>query len=173
MPLTCILRDITKMETDAIVNAANAGLREGGGVCGAIFRAAGSGKMQAACDRYGHCDTGKAVITGGFALSAKFVIHTVGPRYRQGDPNQAGLLYRCYRNSLHLAEEFHVRSIAFPLISAGIYGYPTEQAAQIAVTAILNFLSTHDMDVYLCVRDPQVQKLVEVQQERFRTAAAE
>lgn len=156
MSLYCVSEDITKLEVDAVVNAANPGLRHGGGVCGAIFRAAGAARLQAACDRYGHCDTGKAVITGGFSLPAEFIIHTVGPRYQQGNPNQASQLYGCYQNSLILAGQLRLRSIAFPLISSGVYGYPKEEAVKIAIGAIMGWLANHDIDVYLCILDPHL-----------------
>lgn len=159
MPLYFAVQDITKMKTDAIVNAANTALQQGGGVCGAIFRAAGAQQLQAACSRWGGCPTGQAVITGGFQLPAKYVIHAVGPIYQPGNPWQAQKLYDCYRNSLLLAEEFHCRSVAFPLISTGVYGYPKQEAVQIAVTSILQFLAGRDMDVYLCILDPEMMQL--------------
>lgn len=151
MPFRIILHDITTMETDAIVNAANSGLREGGGVCGAIFRRAGSRELQNACDQIGRCPTGSAVITPGYHLHAKYVIHAVGPIYRDGRHQEKEQLRSCYESSLELAAAHQLSSIAFPLISAGIYGYPKDQALAIATEAIRSFLDTHEMEVYLCL----------------------
>lgn len=155
MPLTFISEDITKVAADVIVNAANAQLRGGGGVCGAIFRAAGYEKLQAACNQIGWCAVGQTVITAGFALPAKYIIHTVGPQYRPGAEEQAGLLRQCYENSLVLARRYRLRSIAFPLISSGIYGYPKWEALDIAIHAIIDHLeySGDDLDVSLCLLD--------------------
>ena len=130
---------ITDLETDAIVNAANEGLGAGGGVCGAIFRAAGHQQLQDACDKIGHCDTGSAVITPGFRLKAKFIIHAVGPRYCDGQHDEPKQLYGAYRRSLELAVENDCESIGFPLISAGIFGYPAKQAWQVAIQACRDF----------------------------------
>ena len=132
------LGDITKLQVDAIVNAANKTLLGGGGVDGAIHRAAGQELLEE-CRRLGGCPTGEARITGGYNLSAKFVIHTVGPVYR-GNPEDSRLLARCYENSLTLAVRYNVRTIAFPAISCGVYGYPIEDASRIAVDKIINFL---------------------------------
>ena len=113
---------ITDWKTDAIVSAANSGLWPGGGVCGAIFKAAGYKELENACKKIGHCDTGNAVITPGFASNAKYIIHAVGPQWQGGNHNEPELLYNAYRRSLELAVENNCRSIGFPLISAGIYG---------------------------------------------------
>lgn len=153
MPLKIIRNDITKMSVDAIVNAANTALKMGGGVCGAIFSAAGPEELQAQCNNIGKCNVGEAVITDGFNLPAPYIIHTVGPIWRGGDFDEAKLLYNCYINSLALALENKCKSIAFPLISTGIYGYPKDQAIHIAVSAIGEFLLNHDMTVYLVVYD--------------------
>lgn len=153
MPFNIVRNDITKMETEAIVNAANSRLLMGGGVCGAIFNAAGAEKMQAACDKIGFCGLGEAVITKGFNLKAKYVIHTVGPIYRAGNNVQEKQLYSAYESSLNLAKSKGIGSIAFPLISSGIFGYPKAEAITIARQAIKEFLLENDMDIYLVVYD--------------------
>ncbi len=132
--------DITKLDVDAIVNAANKSLLGGGGVDGAIHRAAGSALL-AECRGIGGCPTGEARITGGYNLPARHVIHTVGPVF-SGKPRDKELLTGCYRNSLTLAVENDVRSIAFPAISCGVYGYPIDQACKIAVDTTCEFLET-------------------------------
>jgi len=134
---------ITDLETDAIVNAANEALAAGGGVCGAIFRAAGHRELQEACDGIGHCDTGDAVITPGFRLKAGYVIHAVGPRWQDGRHGEPEKLRSAYRRSLELATAHHCRSVGFPLISAGIFGYPPERAWVDAVSACMEFLVLH------------------------------
>ncbi len=149
MAFKIIHGDITKVEADAIVNAANSRLLPGGGVCGAIFGAAGYEELSAECEKIGGCPTGRAVITGAYALPAKFVIHAVGPIYSGGKNGEQELLYGCYKSSLELAKKHGLKSIAFPLISAGIYGYPKDEALLTAKRAIDDFLSQNDMDVYL------------------------
>ncbi|MBP1760470.1 MAG: hypothetical protein H6Q64_12 [Firmicutes bacterium] len=161
MPFAIVRNDITKMEVDAIVNAANTALKMGGGVCGAIFSAAGARELQAECDRIGRCETGKAVITNGGRLPARYIIHTAGPIWNGGKSGEAQLLHDCYINSLELAQQHKCESIAFPLISSGIYGYPKDQALQIAVAAISEFLFKHEMMVYLVVFDRQSYALSE------------
>lgn len=151
MPFQIVRQDITKMKVDAIVNAANPELQMGGGVCGAIFNAAGPEELQAACNKLAPIKTGEAVITPGFDLPAKFIIHAVGPIYIDGKMNEAEKLRAAYTNSLKRAVENHCESIAFPLISSGIYGYPPAEALQVAQTAILEFLENEDLDIYLAV----------------------
>ncbi|WML53206.1 macro domain-containing protein [Neobacillus sp. PS3-12] len=153
MPLEIVRNDITKMKVDAIVNAANTVLKMGGGVCGAIFKAAGAIELQAACDDIGGCSIGQAVITDAFKLPAKYIIHTPGPIWQGGSNQEAELLKSSYKNSLILAAKSECKSIAFPLISSGIYGYPKEEALQIAVSTIGSFLYDHDILVYLVVFD--------------------
>ncbi|MDO4536944.1 MAG: macro domain-containing protein [Coriobacteriales bacterium] len=155
MPFNIVRNDITRMQVDAIVNAANEGLRHGGGVCGAIFAAAGPAQLQAACDKIGHCDTGSAVATPAFALPANHVIHAVGPIWHGGAYGEEEALRGCYRSSLELAAELGDESIAFPLISSGIYGYPKDQAIDVAISEIHRFLDTHEMDVYLIIFDAE------------------
>lgn len=137
---------ITDLDTDAVVNAANDGLWAGGGVCGAIFKAAGYDELQEACDKIGHCDVGSAVITPGFKLKAKYIIHAVGPRYKDGKHGERDLLYGAYYKSLELAVENNCKSIGFPLISAGIFGYPVREAWYVAMNACRDFLDTHRKD---------------------------
>lgn len=153
MPLKIIRQDITRVRADAIVNAANSELQEGGGVCGAIFAAAGREQLRAACDAIGHCAAGEAVITPGFGLKAPHIIHTVGPIWRGGGHQEEALLASCYRRSLALAQEHRLKSIAFPLISSGIYGFPKGRALDIAIEAIGSFLATHEMMITLVVFD--------------------
>jgi O-acetyl-ADP-ribose deacetylase (regulator of RNase III) len=155
MPFNIIRNDITRLEVDAIVNAANTSLLMGGGVCGAIFSAAGADRLQKACEKLAPIETGEAVITPGFDLPAKYVIHTAGPVYRDGKQGEEALLRSCYVNSLQLAVDHNCESIAFPLISSGIYGYPKAEALRVASSAIRDFISEHDLDVSLVVFDKE------------------
>ncbi len=136
MRIEAVRGDITREHVDAIVNAANEHLAGGGGVDGAIHRAAGAAELHAACAEHGGCATGDAKATPGFALQAKWIIHAVGPRYRDGRHGEAEMLASAYRRSLEIADELEARSVAFPAISTGIYGYPREEAARIAISTI-------------------------------------
>ncbi|MDI9470697.1 MAG: macro domain-containing protein [Bacillota bacterium] len=155
MPFTIIRDDITHLAVDAIVNAANSDLLRGGGVCGSIFRAAGVKELEAACAPLAPVPTGEAVVTPGFALAATYVIHAVGPVYRGGHHGEAGLLASAYRRSLELARDLGLTSIAFPLISSGIYGYPKAEALRIARETITDFLlaEEHELQVTLVIFD--------------------
>jgi O-acetyl-ADP-ribose deacetylase len=136
--------DITQLQVDAIVNAANQALAGGGGVDGAIHRAAGP-ELLAACKKVAPCPTGQARMTPGFRLSAPYVIHTVGPIYEDGTQGEPELLHACYESSLKLAREYGLKHIAFPCISTGVYGYPPDEACQIAVRTVLASLENHDI----------------------------
>ena len=138
--------DITELGTDAIVNAANEALAPGGGVCGAIHRAAGR-NLREACAKIGRCKTGEAVSTDGYDLKARYVIHTVGPVWHGGGQNEEALLASCYRTALKIAKQIGARSVAFPAISTGVYGFPLDRATEIAVTTVRAFLDEDGADI--------------------------
>jgi len=161
MPFEIIRNDITKVKADAIVNAANTKLKQGGGVCGAIFAAADAEALQKECDAIGGCKVGEAVITKGYNLPAKFIIHAVGPVWHGGESGEDALLRSAYRNSLDLAKQRKLKSIAFPLISSGIYGYPKDLALKAATETIEAFLAENEMMITLVVYDSKAFELGE------------
>ena len=158
MPLEIIRDDISRLSTDAIVHTTNTNLIRGRGSSEAIFKSAGF-KLEEALQEIGHCEVGEAVITPGFNLASKYIIHTVGPVWIDGLHNESKVLEACYKGCLALALKLELKSIAFPLISAGTYGYPKDEALRIATSTIQSFLLKHEMKVYLVVFDKQVYQL--------------
>ena len=159
-----IKKGITRFDVDAVVNAANKHLQAGGGVCGAVFQDAGYSELQKACDKIGFCPTGSAVITPGFSLKAKYIIHAVGPVWNGGNNDEPKKLYSCYKKSLELAKENGCHSIAFSVISSGIFGYPKDKAWRKALQACQDFISEngdYDIDIYFAVLDDSAKALGE------------
>ena len=155
---------ITKLKLDAITNAANEGLTHGGGVCGAIFNEAGATLLADACREIGGCKTGNAVITPGFDLPAKYIVHAVGPVWRGGNYNEPQLLYSAYKQSLLVAKDNGCHSIGFPLISAGIFGYPVDKAWRKAIQACNDFIrdnADYNIDIVFAVLDDQIMAIGE------------
>lgn len=159
MPFEIIRQDITNMKTDAIVNPTNNELKPTGGVCGAIFEKAGYEILEKKCKKIGYLETTEAVITKGYNLDCKYIIHTVGPIWDNAKSDNATLLYNTYTNCLKLAKSKKCNSIAFPLISSGNFGYPKDEALDIATNAIKDFLSKNDMLIYLVVFDRESFKI--------------
>lgn len=156
---------ITQLNTEAIVNAANERLQAGGGVCGTIFEAAGIRQLKEACDKIGHCDTGEAVITPGFNLNAKYIIHAVGPRWKDGKSGEIELLYSAYYTALELAVKNNCKSIGFPLISSGIFGCPYDHAWETAIAACRDFQDEHpdqEISIVFAIPDDEIMEFGEV-----------
>ena len=166
-----VKESVTKLPIDCVVNAANEGLWAGGGVCGVIFAEAGQEQLTRACRAIGRCETGGAVITPGFDLRAKYIIHEVGPVWSGGQNSEEELLYNAYYNSLNLAKENRIHSIGFPLISSGIFRYPKEAAWERGLSACLDFIAKnadYDIDIYFAVLDNVALQLGQSVMERLR-----
>ena len=157
--LQMLVGDITKLQVDAIVNAANAQLAGGGGVDGAIHNAAGWEQLQKACRKLGGCPTGQVKVTPGFNLPARYILHAVGPVWQGGNHNEPQLLANCYSNALRLCREMKLESVAFPAISCGVYGYPAELAVQVAVDTVRDALIGSDIAVTFCCFDQAMAEL--------------
>lgn len=168
MPFLLIRNDITKVSADAIVNPANRQLLEGSGTSRAIYLAAGEKLLTEACRKIGHCDPGQAVATEAFHLSARYIIHAVGPVWKDGHHGEDRLLYSAYSASMKLAVSLHLESIAFPLLSSGNYGYPKDQALRVAISAISDFLIDHELTVYMVLYD---RKALAVSRKLFTSVA--
>lgn len=166
MGVKVIQGDITALKVDAIVNAANRTLLGGGGVDGAIHRTAGRGLLEE-CRRLNGCGTGEAKITKGYDLPARYVIHTVGPVWHGGGNDEASMLRNAYVNSLRLAWSHRLRTVAFPAISTGVYGYPKEEAARIAVETVSDFVSDHEMEVILVAFGDENEQLYRKYMEKY------
>lgn len=152
-----VKQGITTLKVDCVVNAANESLSAGGGVCGAIFKEAGFEKLEQACEAIGGCSTGSAVITPGFDLNAKYIIHAVGPKWLGGNHNEEELLHDCYLAAMQLAQERSCKTIGFPVISSGIYGYPKKEAWEVALRTVSG--CPGDMDVYFAVIDDAMYEM--------------
>lgn len=152
-----VRQGITTLNVDCVVNAANESLSAGGGVCGAIFREAGSEELEKACKAIGYCSTGSAVITPGFNLNAKYIIHAVGPKWLGGNHNEEKLLHDCYLAAMRLAQERSCKTIGFPVISSGIFGYPKKEAWKVALQAVSG--CPGDMGIYFAVIDDAMYEL--------------
>ena len=167
MPFSIIRNDIIKIKVDAIVNSANEKLQKGGGVCGAIFAAAGDG-LEMECNKIGYCSTGEAVITNGYNLPSKYIIHTPGPVWKDGSSKEIGLLYNSYMNSMKLAQEYNCETIAFPLILSGIYGFPKDIALTTAMSAINDFLRNNELIIYLVIYDAEDAESFSISNSKYR-----
>ena len=160
MSLRFIKGDLTEMDSDAIVNAANCYLQPGSGVCGAIFNKAGFTELMEACNQIGHINIGECCMTDGFHLKSRYIIHTVGPIYIDGKHHEDTILRKAYWNSLNMAFEHGLQSISFPLISTGVFGYPKEEAISIAIQTINDFLKVKNMTVNLVALDNMTYKMM-------------
>lgn len=161
MDIEIIQGDITQLSVDAIVNAANESLLGGGGVDGVIHKAAGT-KLLEECRKLKGCKTGEAKLTNGYNLKARYVIHTVGPIWHGGNNNERRLLENCYKNSLHMAEKFQIKTIAFPAISTGVYGFPFNEASKIAYTTVKNFNGNIDKVIFVLFSENDYSTFIQI-----------